>query len=248
MKIISKFQDYYDIGLAYGVDEKLRFERKSSTLQSCIQTSDVKIIRYEKSSVHYRIILYFELIGFCGVFYPYVRAALHRQYRKNKKTFSILEEENMFYEIESLNDFFVLHYKALGDIKYIKSHYAYRWRDEFLKDKIAKFFKKSYNNHRNLFEQYKIPYFNITQTFEKDKWGYTRTKYSCTLLPVLKKYKFAKAVPPMQAFQEISMFLGQLDLAEDNTVTIEDKYLAQGKGFDCYSFKKMPSKRKVKSC
>ncbi len=41
----------------------------------------------------------------------------------------------------------------------------------------------------------------------------------------------------MQAFQEISMYLGQLDLTEDNTVQIEDKYLAQGKGFDCYSFK-----------
>ena len=27
MKIISQFSDYYDIGLAYGIDEKLRFER-----------------------------------------------------------------------------------------------------------------------------------------------------------------------------------------------------------------------------
>jgi len=28
----------------------------------------------------------------------------------------------------------------------------------------------------------------------------------------------------------------------------EDKYLTQGKCFDCYSFKKMPSKRREKKC
>ena len=35
---------------------------------------------------------------------------------------------------------------------------------------------------------------------------------------------------------------------EKKLIDLEDKYLAQGKGFDCYSFKKMPGKRKVKSC
>jgi len=52
----------------------------------------------------------------------------------------------------------------------------------------------------------------------------------------------------MQAFQEISMYFGQLNLAENTIVQIDDKYLAQGKGYDCYSFKRMPSKRRVKRC
>jgi hypothetical protein len=52
----------------------------------------------------------------------------------------------------------------------------------------------------------------------------------------------------MAAFQEISMFLGSLNLGEDKTVQIEDKYLAQEKGFDCHSFRKSPSKRKQKKC
>jgi len=52
----------------------------------------------------------------------------------------------------------------------------------------------------------------------------------------------------MQAFQEISMYLGQLNLAENTIVQIDDKYLAQRKGYDCYSFRKMPTKGGALKC
>jgi len=33
MKIVSKFPDYYDVGLSYGIDEKLRFERSTKAVE-----------------------------------------------------------------------------------------------------------------------------------------------------------------------------------------------------------------------
>lgn len=248
MKIISKFQDYYDIGIAYGVDEKLRFERRHKEVETSACTKDAAIINYRKSSLNYKIILYFELMIFCGTVYPYVRVVHKQVYKKNKKLYTKEEEQDFFYDVEEVNTFFIKNYKALNEIRYSQSYYNYGWRNETLKDRVKEFFTGSYNQVLMLFEQYKVPYFNIRQSYVIDENEYKRIHYTCMLLPQLKAYKFVKAVPPMQAFQEISMFLGQLDLAEDNTVTIEDKYLAQGKGFDCYSFKKMPSKKKVKSC
>ena len=110
-------------------------------------------------------------------------------------------------------------------------------------------FDKKYDKYIKLFDLYKMPYFYVESRYDlKEKDNRWCISTDTILLPQLKQYKFAKAVQPMPAFQEISMYLGKLNAVEDNTVTIEDKYLAQGKGFDCYSFKKMPSKRKEKSC
>jgi len=41
MKIVSKFSDYYDIGLAYGIDEKLRFARESQSIKSTLYTQNI---------------------------------------------------------------------------------------------------------------------------------------------------------------------------------------------------------------
>ena len=100
---------------------------------------------------------------------------------------------------------------------------------------------------QKMFDTYKETYF-VVEDYCIEENEHTFIKEKITLLPQLKQYKFAKVVPPMQAFQEISMYLGKINSVEDNTVTIDDKYLAQGKGFDCYSFKKMPSKKKIKDC
>ena len=248
MKIISKFQDYYDIGIAYGVDEKLRFVRQSTEVKTSLSTKTTAIINYKKASLNYKIILYFELIVFCGTIFPYVRVVHKQIYTRDKKLYTRDEEQDFFYSLESLNIFFVKKYKALNEIKYSQAYYNHGWRSETLEDRIKEFFMGVYTEMLTIFDKYKVPYFSIEQSYIFNENNYMRINYTCKLLPQLKAYKFAKIVPPMQAFQEISMYLGQLDLAEDNTVTIEDKYLAQGKGFNCYSFKKMPTKKKVKRC
>ena len=246
MKIISKFQDYYDIGIAYGVDEKLRFDRVTMETNTTIDElrSATKII-YRVQEQYYRILCHFNVILFCGKAYPLVYVKRESITRKDKKLFYKLIDEEYCYSIEALDSYITHYHHPIAEIKeeYEKLGHCYWYVGNF-KKYVEGHFNKRYDTHVSLFELYKKPYFYVESRYYKNDKEIDCIATDTILLPQLKQYKFAKAVPPMQAFQEISMYLGQLDLAEDNTVTIEGKYLAQAKGFDCYSFKKMPTKMK----
>lgn len=54
----------------------------------------------------------------------------------------------------------------------------------------------------------------------------------------LSQYDFQRAMPPAQAFQELSMFLGNFAPENKPMVQIEDKYKIQEHGFDKWSFRK----------
>lgn len=60
--------------------------------------------------------------------------------------------------------------------------------------------------------------------------------------PVLAKYEFYRCLDAWQAFQEISMYLGNLASPDNTPVTISDKDRIMQHGFDKYSFRKAPSK------
>jgi len=248
MKIISKFQDYYDIGIAYGVDDKLRFERVTKYSEKMINKlkSLIKVV-YKKEGKNYRILCYSNVILFCAKMYPLIYIRVESIRKKDKKYIYSLVGEEYSYTVNDALMYISQYYKDVDEI-YINDCDYYVWNDITLKEAFKRHFDERYDECISEFEVFKIPYFYIGRYYHIDEKGIEHIYKSTILLPQLKKYKFAKAVPPMQAFQEISMYLGKLNAVEDNTVTIEDKYLAQGKGFDCYSFKKMPRKRRGKRC
>jgi hypothetical protein len=62
--------------------------------------------------------------------------------------------------------------------------------------------------------------------------------------PPLKEYEFYKVFNSVQAFQEISMFLGGvLGNKEKEIVNVEDKYKITQHGFDKWSFRKEPEEK-----
>ncbi len=250
MRIISKFQDYYDIGIAYGVDDKLRFERVTMDTNTKVdKLRSVTRIVYRKQEQYYRILCHFNVILFCGKAYPVVYVRVESITKKNKKFFYKLVDKEYCYSTEDVDAYIGQYNKSLEEINdtYEKLGYSCYYASNF-KKYVQGHFEKKFDAYVALFELYKKPYFYVESRYFKNEKGIDCISTDTILLPQLKQYKFSKVLAPMQAFQEISMFLGQLNLAEDNTVTIEDKYLAQGKGFDCYSFKKMPSKKRVKRC
>jgi hypothetical protein len=247
MKIISKFQDYYDIGIAYGVDEKLRFKRERHIVSS--KRTNGAYIRhlYKRDGTQYRATLYYNYIGFCETLYPFIHLNIE-SVTKKEKVFHYKNEENFYlYDIEDFKKTLQDYVVAGEEMELSKRWVGNSWKRRNILDVMQKFYVEKNDEMEKLFQMHKEAYFVVEHSCIKYE-GETFLKKKITLLPQLKQYKFAKAVAPMQAFQKISMYLGKLNAVEDNTVTIEDKYLAQGKGFDCYSFKKMPSKRKVKSC
>lgn len=251
MKIISKFSDYYDVGLVYGIDEKLCFVRNEEEIKDNDLYNNTKIFIYKKDLNKYRLRLFFNEIGFCGELYPFIHIYIEKIKILNKKETYSFEKEYFTYNFENFKDFMrtyiypfdesfmkhLVNYESLwhfdNEVNYIERYF----REYVYKESVSKecFYSE------NLFKKYNTPYYVQAYSIEKKK-------KVLILKPQLKKYRFMKVLSIMEAFQEISMFLGSLNLGEDKTVQIEDKYLAQGKGFDCHSFRKSPSKRKKKKC
>lgn len=249
MKIISKFNDYYDIGIAYGVDEKLRFERITMDVSNTIdELRSVTKMVYKKQSQYYRILCHFNVMLFCGKAYPLVYLKTERITKVNKKFIYKKVDENYCYSVEEADHYISSHHTPLSEVKDRYEQLGCRhWHRDF-EQYIHNHFVQTFEKTLALFELYKKPYFYIESQYWINEKEVECIATKTILLPQLKAYKFANVVPPMQAFQEISMYLGTLDLVEDRTVCIEDKYLAQAKGFDCYSFKKLPSKKTIKKC
>jgi len=73
---------------------------------------------------------------------------------------------------------------------------------------------------------------------------YWRNQPKFIINPLLKEYQFYKVFNAVQAFQEISMFLGGvLGNREKEIVNVADKYKITQHGFDKWSFRKEPQNK-----
>jgi len=244
MKIISKFSDYYDCGLAYGIDEKLVFVRKSSFVKETHYGLSHYYATLTKNDKKIRASFKCKVMGFCGKFIPFVHIMIEEVTKKDKVFHYKLIYETYAYEMESVDSFLRCYFQPLEEIVVDET----RWYSTKLRKVLERFFYKKYKNDDALFIKHQVPYLLLEMVTMTDKNGRLCTQYRCQLLPCLKEFRFVKARAPMVAFQEIGMYLGGLNQTEDDTIMIEDRYLAEAKGYDCYSFKKMPEKRNVKKC
>ena len=81
-----------------------------------------------------------------------------------------------------------------------------------------------------LFEKTPIFYVSKGELFPHNKWCVT---YNV----MLRKFNFQSILDPIQAYQTLSMYFGQ-HIAEKDVPKIDDKTLAEAKGFDKNSFRK----------
>jgi len=234
MKIISKFSDYYDVGLSYGIDEKLRFVRETKKLKE--REGTVYSFEFKKGSENCLLTIHKNIIGFCGDIYPFVQIILYEVTKKDKKPVYKEKLTLISYKKEELFEFIEHEYMSFDEIE---KKYKYNYSI----GRIKKVLELNFTREMKFDERYKVPYYCIiNEGLPSDK------KHISYTLPLLKKYHFSKVLAPLEAFQKLTMYLGAVNLKENELVNIEDKYLAQGKGFDCYSFRKMPSKRRLKRC
>lgn len=105
MKIISKFQDYYDIGIAYGVDEKLYFKRVESVVDEYNKYDNHTAYLFYKDKHYWRVKFFYGHIGFCGQKYPFIRVTIEKIVKKDKETFYRPEDETYLYTFESFKHY-----------------------------------------------------------------------------------------------------------------------------------------------
>ncbi len=209
MKIISKFQDYYDCGVAYGVDEKIYFKRETADWKNLGKVSHYKDKRLET------VILSDGSVYFCGKQYKY-------KLRRTSKTGKAIRTEEFNTETADYKFYYTLE-QYQEDYPKKKTRYRrYSW-GEPIPD--AEYFKVKEVPDDEFIER-GVPYFIGNKN-----------------LPILKDYQFIKAVDPMVAFQEISMYLGRLTNPESEC-EIDEKYRKAGHGMDCMSYRKEGKNKK----
>lgn len=251
MRIISKFSDYYDTALGYGIDKTLIFNRNESFSLSgedkprldhvMMRRQYVNTYNYKDTPVKYGhdgcCSIEVIVIGFCGKIYPLIRADILIEYSPNETDSRLIYGKDI-YEIneqcikETGNA--ITYYFNVGD-RFINASQ----RTEKELETFHKRFLKNWetlspeNKHlEDVFQKYNIPYFYLSNA----KFD------SC---PVLKEFNFHRHVDPYTAFQEISMYVGGvLTRKETETVEISDKDKRDSKGFDDKSFKHRTKKKK----
>lgn len=229
MKIISKFKDYYDIGRSLGEDESIVYRR----FPEIIDTTEYRGRKRQCASGRYDSFVYGiplkngpnflhkVIIGFCGKVYKGYYIMSYDGGQNPRKECLYSKKDVMSYADQVAG----FYRKELRD-------YELEYNSSFLKRWFLKY-------STPLFV---IDYFNI---FHVNVRFPTHLKSELIINPYLEEYQFYKVFDPYTAFQEVAMYVGGvLQNKAPETVDISDEDLAEQKGFDEWSFKKLPTKKR----
>lgn len=258
MRIISKFQDYYDSALAFGHDDTIVYVRKEIKHKA---TRDEKLpkgydfmfptldtrayihhgwYRHPKAHEQNRKGREFSIIPFtvvfCGKLYPGIRL-LHR------KAGSLGEWTSDFaYSLEAYVA--LVSYHGL-EFTTKKKRRRYSWDNSPIKgspkrkEDCEEYFARSGEDHVAFFAEKEIP----IAYYAED--AYTTRESVLMFNTNLKDVAFFKVFDAYTAFQELDMFVGGVMTQEGNPMAgISDEDLRDKKGFDKMSFKTPPTKKR----
>ena len=225
MRIISKFHDYYDSAIGYGIDPKLMYKRDTKKVSFIIDDVFTHPRLETPETPNHDIDIFH--IGFCGKIYPCVS---FRRIGSTKKL-CVYNSEQYKKLIRAIK----------GKVKKTDPRFRKLWGGkkipEFLDEQTGK------ESMIDIFYKYKVPVF-VIRSKQTNKWGtYNRKARTLILNPMLKEYEFYKVFDSYTAFQEINMFMsGVIGMNAPETVEISDKSKIEKKGFDEWSFRKEPEK------
>jgi len=164
------------------------------------------------------------IVGFCG--------KLYIGWKLYKEVPSPHGPPDIVYDITYDYDLLKKYVKKIGwmsnlddDIEYIKSY-----------------------NPIQIFRDLKSPIFIYDSDYKGTSIHSYRRRDSSVFIvnPILDEYKFYTVIDSFTAFQEVQMFMGGvLGAGEKEIVEVEDKYKITQHGFNKWSFRKEPQKKKL---
>jgi hypothetical protein len=212
MRIISKFHDYYDSAMGYGVDMTQVLVRKNeiiSNTSGIVLRSDIDFFRNSLKMI---------IVGFCGKYYI---------------IFS-MKEASVFHD--------TLYFSSKEEVLNFVDNFDgkdYRFHNE-IKEKTKKKILSVYQRYQipdsdDNFFKLQCPVFlayydNYERKIKIEKW------------PVLKDINFQKIKDPFTCFQEINQYaFGVLGCNEKDVAQVGEKDRYEQRGFDQkYGFRKRP--------
>lgn len=246
MKIISKHRDFYDSGVAYGLDTEITYVRYARDLEVFAPIHNDTWsgdIEFENG-----------VIGWCGELFPFVRASPEYSCLAKKEV-----HDAIFYDADLFEE-----YLSAQGIKPEKYKSRGRWVDQKVRI-LDTFEPNQWDQLKNVFYEHNIPIFlgsrdhNFhSSRMEARRKGQNRHlgHYSNAFFeahPILDPYEFYRVKPHFEAFQELQSFIsGTLTDPSRNMIEISDKDKLHKRGFDKMSFRTAPGykpnrKRKKKN-
>lgn len=241
MYIISKKKDYYDgVAGTTGIDKTIVYDRQIIELDEKNLPKEFNRYNYSvrRSTPFHKLnnisilkelrVLYAHvspfIIGFCGKLY--VGWKLYNEVESHKFPFNDKELiTTITYDNDNMKKLIKLDYwrgNLEDDLNYVLSYDPI----EIFRTLNAPIFVHDYDHDRTSIENY---------------W---RNHPKFFINPLLKEYQFYKIFDAVQAFQEISMFIGGVLVnKEKEIVNVEDKYKITQHGFDKWSFRKEPENK-----
>lgn len=212
MRVISDFHDFYDSVQKFGQDRALIYHRTTYSYDGVLPFD--KHIYYERLPLTYvtKQVQYC-VIGFCGKLYPLV-------------VFN--DGKAICYSMDEVDDYFEAHYRG-RDLEEYKKKYSKVWSWGLRRKSFRAFFDyyKEYTELarvRDLQEGHRAPIFIVA----KSRAEPVRLTFNIKL----ETYAFQRIVNPYAAYQEISMFLGNIAAPERPLPEIDDLTMCEAKGFD----------------
>lgn len=225
MRIIADKKDYYDCVQAHGQDRSLVYIRKPEEVK--LKQREWKFPSLYGSWWFIPMDIDQHIIGFCGKIYSMLE--VYGEFRGksiSKKCFT-LEEIDAFIE-EYVTEGQKESYYSKNPVRHWWRGYGKR-RSEF-----AKFFehcKQKQESYAEMFLEKRCPVFVGINSNRNSKIVYNA---------VLKPYDFVRIFDPYTAFQEVSMFMGNMAMPEKEMPVISDKMKIHSRGFDKWSFRRPP--------
>lgn len=229
-------------------------------------TTNREFFNYKNKIYFYTDYFYFNVfnVAFCGKIYTGIRVEQHKLIEGVDKlpisgSFNNLNviEQNDFnkkkitycYSIEQLDEL-MLKLKQYDFINNKMTVTNYIKKLSLRSMLIEKF--KVDNSKIDFFASKKLPIvsYNIEESVYIEKNNkFIEAGYRLIENPCLKDIQFYKLFDAATAYQELDMFISGIMAPENKPMTIiDDKHKAYQHGFDCYSFKKEPSKNNKKKC
>lgn len=229
MRIISDFHDYYDCGQKLDQDKQTLYIRKMREEQHSWRFPI--LYNWGNYDPQFKILV----IGFCGKLYPIF------EIRTPYPTFGVAF--TYCYTIEQIDSFIQTYYRKDAIEQYFSTR-KYNHRIRIIhRTEFVNFYKEwnlhygeYYKFYNKVFEENKCPIFVINLNNNYD----TNILFNICL----KEYNFVKIIDPITAYQEINMFINNLAIPSKPIPKVTDKAMAEIKGFNKYSFRKDPSRKK----
>lgn len=265
MKIISNFKDYYDgAATEYGYANDIIFRRLNS-LEIFKRHNNYDLtdkLKIRIPSVYKSIQDCDIILGVCGKLYPimiYGKEVFYSFIPKDAKRIKELYDLKMKRSwnerprrfIDICKDFLISFGLEKREFDYGTNEFKTKGFLDVKEDHsiFQELGVTSFLIYRN--SQPKIENFRYIGTVIKDDYTMFLNEHnepafssSVILNPILKDLQFTKVMDQFTLLQEIEMYMGRL--SENNTPAMpvgSNKVIAESKGFDKWSFRKMPTKK-----